>query len=80
MRSARPTTGEIAKPPSLQTPKPQPTNGERVFDSEIFLAKAGLGKKILNLKKNETAFAQGDASDAIFYVQRSRLRVTVTSG
>ena len=38
-----------------------------------------MGKKILNLKKNETAFAQGDSSDAIFYVQKGRLRVTVTS-
>jgi CRP-like cAMP-binding protein len=31
------------------------------------------------LKKNEAAYAQGDAADAIFYVQKGRLRVTVTS-
>jgi CRP-like cAMP-binding protein len=28
---------------------------------------------------NETAYAQGDSADAIFYVQKGRLRVTVTS-
>jgi CRP/FNR family transcriptional regulator, cyclic AMP receptor protein len=38
-----------------------------------------LGKKILNLKKNDTAYAQGDPTDAIFYVQPGRLRITVTS-
>ena len=38
-----------------------------------------MGKKIFNLKKNETAFAQGDPSDAIFYVQKGKLRVSVTS-
>ncbi|HEY4931620.1 MAG TPA: cyclic nucleotide-binding domain-containing protein, partial [Terriglobales bacterium] len=38
-----------------------------------------MGKKILNLKKKETAFAQGDSADAIFFVQTGRLRVTVTS-
>jgi CRP-like cAMP-binding protein len=79
VRSAKPATGETAKPSRLRTPKPRPTNGEAGFDAKDFLARAGLGKKILNLKKNETAFAQGDSSDAIFYVQKGRLRVTVTS-
>ena len=46
---------------------------------ETFSQETGLGKKILNLKKNETAFVQGDPADAIFYVQKGRLRVTVTS-
>ena len=50
-----------------------------VFDPESFLARAGLGKKVLNLKKSETAYTQGDPTDAIFYVQTGRLRVTVTS-
>ena len=78
-RSAKSATGEIAKPSRLQRPKPQPKNGNTVFDPETFLARAGLGRKILNLKKNQTAFAQGDPADAIFYVQKGRLRVTVTS-
>lgn len=49
------------------------------FDAKDFLARAGLGKKILNLKKTEAAYAQGDPADAVFYVQKGRLRVTVTS-
>ena len=38
-----------------------------------------MGKRILELKKNQTAFAQGDPSDAMFYIQKGKLRVTVTS-
>ncbi len=49
------------------------------FDAKDFLARAGLGKKILNLKKTEAAYSQGDPADAVFYVQKGRLRVTVTS-
>jgi len=79
VRSAKPATGEIAKPSRLLTPKPQPKNGDMVFDPEAFLARAGLGRKILSLKKNETAFAQGDPADAIFYVQTGQVRVTVIS-
>jgi CRP/FNR family cyclic AMP-dependent transcriptional regulator len=79
VRSAKPATGKLAKPFRLSAPKPQPTNGDTVFDPKTFLARAGLGRKILNLKKKEAAFAQGDAADAIFFVQKGKLRVTVTS-
>src|ERR1022692_2293616 len=79
VRSAKPASGTIAKPLLLPTPKLRPTNGETVFDAKAFLAKAGVGRKIVNLKKSETAFAQGDPANAIFYVQKGRLRVTVTS-
>jgi hypothetical protein len=65
-RSARPAVNEIVTPSRLQTPKTQPTNGDAAFDAKAFLARAGLGKKILNLKKKGTAFAQGDACDTIF--------------
>ena len=79
VRSAKSATGGIPKPSRLQTPKPRPKNGDTVFDPESFLARAGVGKQLLNLKKNETAYAQGGAADAIFYVQKGQLRVTVTS-
>src|SRR5450755_2328146 len=79
LRSAKSTTGEISKPFGRLTPKSQPRNGNTVFDPETFLARSGLGKQVLNLKKNETAYAQGDAADAIFYLQKGQMRVTVTS-
>ena len=79
VRSAKPGTDEIAKPSRLQTPKPQPKNGGAVFDAEAFLVRAGLGRKILRLKRDQVAYAQGDPADAIFYVQGGRLQVTVTS-
>ena len=79
VRSAKSATGEISQPSHLQTPKPRPKNGDTVFDPESFLARAGVGKQILSLKKNETAYAQGDAADAIFYLRKGQLRVTVTS-
>ena len=78
VRSKKSLTGKITKSAGLQTLKPQ-LIGDTGFDAKDFLARAGFGKKILNLKKSETAFVQGDASDAVFYVQKGKLRVTVTS-
>jgi len=63
----------------IRAPKRGPRAGDRVFDPETFLAKAGLGKRILRLKKREAAYVQGDPADSIFYVQKGQLRVTVTS-
>jgi CRP-like cAMP-binding protein len=79
VQPADPATGSIAKPLRFPTLSPQPTNGAAAFDPNTFLATPGLGKQLLKLKKNETAFVQGDPSDAIFYVQKGKLRVTVTS-
>ena len=44
-----------------------------------FSRELGWAEKFFSLKKNEVAYAQGDPADAIFYVQKGRLRVTVTS-
>ena len=78
-RSAKPATGKIAGPSRLKTHQTQPINGSAVFDAEAFLAKAGLGRKVLRLKKAEVVYAQGDPADAIYYVQKGQVRVTVTS-
>jgi len=79
VRSANPATAELEKPSRLRTPKPQPINGIAVFDPAAFLARAVLGRKIITLKKNETAYAQGDPADAIFYVRKGQLRSTIIS-
>jgi CRP/FNR family cyclic AMP-dependent transcriptional regulator len=49
------------------------------FDAAEFLAKSGLGKTLLELKKKQILFSQGDASDAVFFVQQGRLKLTVVS-
>ena len=49
------------------------------FQPEAFLAKSGLGRTILDLKKRQTVFAQGDAANAVFYVQKGRVKLTVVS-
>jgi CRP-like cAMP-binding protein len=50
-----------------------------VFDSAAFLASAGLGRKIIELKGGQTFFTQGDSTDSIFYLQKGRARLTVVS-
>jgi CRP-like cAMP-binding protein len=49
------------------------------FDSAAFLANAGLGRTIVELKTGQTFFCQGDSADSVFYLQKGRARVTVVS-
>lgn len=49
------------------------------FDAEAFLAKAGVGRAVVHLKKKAAAFSQGAPADAIFYVQKGKVQLTVVS-
>jgi CRP-like cAMP-binding protein len=50
-----------------------------IFDPAAFLANAGLGRRIVELKQKEPFFSQGDLADAVFYLQRGRAKLTVVS-
>jgi CRP/FNR family cyclic AMP-dependent transcriptional regulator len=49
------------------------------FDVQVFLAKVGAGKSILQFKKGQNVFVQGDRADTVFYIQRGRIKLTVLS-
>ena len=49
------------------------------FDPEVFLEEAGVGRSIVDLKKNQVLFSQGDPADAVFYLKKGNLKVTVVS-
>src|ERR1700722_7991061 len=50
-----------------------------VFDAKVFLAKVGAGKQVLEFHKNQHVFEQGDVADAVFYIQKGRVKLTVLS-
>jgi CRP-like cAMP-binding protein len=49
------------------------------FDPTTFLATAGLGRTIIELKPKQTFYCQGDPADSVFYLQKGRAKVTVVS-
>jgi CRP/FNR family transcriptional regulator, cyclic AMP receptor protein len=50
-----------------------------IFDAKIFLAKVGAGKTILEYRKNQVIFAQGEVANSVFYIQKGRVKLTVIS-
>ena len=55
----------------------KPANHE--FDAKVFIAKVGAGKTILEFRKNQHVFKQGEVADTVFYIQKGRVKLTVLS-
>ena len=54
-------------------------SAKSAFDAQVFLAKVGEGKSILQFKKGQNVFVQGDPADAVFYIQKGEIKLTVLS-
>ena len=57
---------------AMPSPKPK-------FDVKTFLAKIGKGRRILRVRKKQRIYAQGAECDALFYIQKGKVRLTVVS-
>jgi len=55
------------------------TKNGRDFDPKEFLATIGEGRKVVAIPNKKTIFTQGDASDAVFYIQAGKVKLTVVS-
>ena len=49
------------------------------FDPAVFLAQAGLGRRVVQVKPKKVFFSQGDPADCVFYLQSGRAKLTVIS-
>jgi CRP/FNR family cyclic AMP-dependent transcriptional regulator len=49
------------------------------FDASVFLATLDGGRTISDYRKGEVVFSQGGAADAVFYIQRGKVKIVVTS-
>jgi CRP/FNR family transcriptional regulator, cyclic AMP receptor protein len=47
---------------------------KRDFDPQTFLATIGEGRKIVPFHTKQTILAQGDGCDAVFYIQKGKVR------
>jgi len=49
------------------------------FDPQIFLASVGAGRSTATYNRGQTIFRQGDPADAVFYIQKGQVHITVVS-
>jgi CRP-like cAMP-binding protein len=49
------------------------------FDPAVFLAQAGLGRRVVQIKPKHAFFSQGDPADCVYYLQNGRAKLSVMS-
>lgn len=49
------------------------------FDAKAFLSKVHRGRTVADYRQDKTIFVQGDPADAVFYVQKGKIKIAVTS-
>jgi CRP-like cAMP-binding protein len=52
---------------------------QKRFDPQTFLSTINGGRRIVAFPRKKTIFAQGDSSDAVFYIREGKVRLTVLS-
>jgi len=55
------------------------TRKKRPFDPEVFLATVNGGRTLVKYRHNQVVFAQGDAAEAVYYIEDGRVKITVVS-
>ena len=63
----------------VRTLRTRRSSSRAAFEPESFLEKTGLGRTIIDFGKLETIFSQGDVPNAVFYIRKGRIKVTVVS-
>jgi CRP/FNR family transcriptional regulator, cyclic AMP receptor protein len=59
--------------------KPQPTFWPHQIDPHKLLAQIGGGRCTSDYRENQDICVQGEAADSVFYIQKGRVKATVTS-
>jgi CRP/FNR family cyclic AMP-dependent transcriptional regulator len=49
------------------------------FDPKAFLANAGIGRAVTRYGRDQVVFSQGAPADAVFFIQKGKLKLTVIS-
>ncbi len=52
---------------------------EFTFDPKAFLATVGPGHTVSDLRKDEVVFLQATPADAVFYIQKGKIKIVVAS-
>jgi CRP/FNR family transcriptional regulator, cyclic AMP receptor protein len=57
----------------------EPREKRPAFDAEAFLKSAGATRRVATYPKGKVVFSQGQASDAVMYIQKGSIKISVLS-
>src|SRR5438874_13312478 len=62
-------------------PNKQKKNGKvDSFDPQVFLDTAGVARKVVEFRRGESIYSQGEAAESVMYVQKGGVKFSVVNG
>jgi len=71
------TMKTIASPNKRKSKKK--LKAREAFDAQVFLESAGVARRIVQFRKSERVYAQGDAAASVMYIQDGGIKITVVN-
>src|SRR5580765_6815414 len=65
--------------PKAKARRVQPRATPPAFDAEAFLTSAGAARRVRTYPKGTNVFSQGQPSDAVMYIQKGSIKISVLS-
>jgi len=64
----------------MKTPKLKKNGKLGSFDPQVFLDTAGVARKVVDFRRGESIYSQGEAADSVMYIQQGGVRFSVVNG
>jgi CRP-like cAMP-binding protein len=64
----------------MRSPKSNPKRPGNSFRAQAFLDTSGVARKVVEYRKGETIYSQGDAADTVMYIQKGGVKLSVVNG
>jgi CRP-like cAMP-binding protein len=63
--------------PATATSRVKKSGKKLIFDCQAFLDSAGVARKVVEFRKNQSIFSQGDPANSVFYIQKGAVKLSV---
>ena len=60
--------------------KPKTNGALSAFNAQAFLDTAGVARKVIDYRRGESIYSQGDAADNVMYIQKGGVKLSVVNG
>ena len=64
----------------MKPKKPKQNGNGGSFNPQVFLDTAGVERKVVQFRRNESIYSQGDAADTVMYIQKGGVKFSVVNG
>src|ERR1700693_2457752 len=54
-------------------------NKKHIFNAQAYLASVGVARKVVEYRRSETAYTQGDPATDVMYIQKGSLKLSVVN-